>query len=57
MNCANPKCGHPTSVHAVVAWSAKHPCLACPCMDFTEKEAPSREPLLAQLDAVIRTRR
>lgn len=58
MNCANPACGCATRWHPFDGQTNTYPCLICRrCADFvTAPPAPSREPLLSQLDAVIRTR-
>lgn len=63
MTCANPACGHHALIH-----HAGRGCVGlrlsglgvepCRCADFVETLATrSREPLLVQVDAVIRTRR
>lgn len=64
MICANPACGHIEDLHrpdGCIAIDRVHrpqvglrP-LLCPCNAFSRPDG-AREPLLAQLDAVIRTR-
>lgn len=61
MNCANPACGHDVLEHVPTTTGESGFCwttraLKCTCVRFVPP-TPSREPLMAQLEAVIRTRR
>lgn len=62
MKCANPQCGHPVEDHIHNQHGEPQECLCgmfwsgrpvCWCNRFI----PPREPLMAQLEAIIRSRR